>query len=221
MLRAAESSSIQRKQPYMTKASTPHVIAVLKLPKSVHDVSAQAKAIVAAVTGNSYLPTPSPATATITADTAALDAAETVALTKVKGAVAERNVKLLVVRTDLTHLKGYVQQVADANPTNADAIITSAGMSIRKTPVRVKQAFVAKQGSVSGSADLVAKSAGRASYDWESSPDQKTWTLLPSTLQAHTTVPNLTPGATVYFRSRPTTKVGQGDWSQIVSLIVK
>jgi hypothetical protein len=70
---------------------------------------------------------------------------------------------------------------------------------------------------------LVAKAAAvRAPYEWEWSADgEKTWTQLPSTLQAKTTVTGLTPATTYQFRYRATTKVGEGDWTQVTSLLVK
>ena len=90
----------------------------------------------------------------------------------------------------------------------------------RRTAPRV---FAAKAGALSGTANLVAASAGRrASYEWEYSTDGgKTWVFAPPTLQAKTTVSGLTPGATVQFRYRPVTKTGEADWSAPVPLIVK
>jgi len=64
--------------------------------------------------------------------------------------------------------------------------------------------------------------ARRASYEWQSSLDGgKTWTILPTTLQAKTTVSGLTLGATVMFRSRPVTRTRKGGWSQLTSIVVK
>jgi hypothetical protein len=45
--------------------------------------------------------------------------------------------------------------------------------------------------------------------------------LATGTLQAKTTILGLTPGATVTFRYRGVTKTGEGDWSQLVTVIVK
>jgi hypothetical protein len=89
--------------------------------------------------------------------------------------------------------------------------------------VRKPRVFDAAQGAVSGTMKLVTASAGpRSSYDWECSTDGgKTWLLLPSTMQAKTSVTGLTPRATVQFRYRALTKTGEGDWSQPLSFIVK
>jgi phosphodiesterase/alkaline phosphatase D-like protein len=74
---------------------------------------------------------------------------------------------------------------------------------------------------VSGDAKLVAKAvASRASYEWQYSTDQKTWTDAPTTLQSKTDVVGLTPGTAYFFRFRGTTKAGVGDWSQVVSMLM-
>ncbi len=103
------------------------------------------------------------------------------------------------------------------------AIIESSSLTVRKSSIRQKAVFAAKPGAVSGTVDLTAKVvARRASYEWDWSADGgKTWTTLPSTLQAKTTVPNLPVGTTASFRFRAVTKAGQGDWSQIVTLLIK
>jgi hypothetical protein len=49
---------------------------------------------------------------------------------------------------------------------------------------------------------------------------EETWTNAPSTLQAKTDVVALTPVTTYFFRVRPVTKDGEGNWSQVVSLVV-
>lgn len=202
-------------------ANIPHPIAILKLSRQVKQVSAFAKSVVTAMTGNESFPSPTPTLATVSADIAALDSAEALVLSRTKGAAESRDVKFAALRTDLENMKAYVQQVVNANPSTGAAIIQSAGMSVRTAAVRTKSDSEAKPGSVSGSARLVAKAAGhRASYEWQYSINQKTWTTAPSTLQAKTDVGGLTPATTYFFRVRPVTKDGEGNWSQVVSLIV-
>jgi len=70
--------------------------------------------------------------------------------------------------------------------------------------------------------NLAAKApAKRASYNWQYSTDQKTWTSIPQTLQAKTGVSGLTVGTTYYFRVQALTMTGETDWTQVVSLVVK
>ena len=198
-------------------------LAVLKLSTRVKNVITFAQSVASAMTSNPHFPTPNPSLATFQADVAALNTAETAVLSRTKGAVEARNAKLAVVRTDLENLKTYVQSVAAvAAPSDADAMIESAGLTIRKVTLHDKPALAAKQGSVTGTVTLAAKAAAkRASYVWQYSTDQKTWTTAPATLQSKSGVSGLTAGTQYYFRVQPLTTGGVGDWSQTVTLIVK
>jgi hypothetical protein len=198
-------------------------VAVLKLSPRAKNVISFAQSVVSAMTNNPHFPTPNPTLATFQADVTALNAAESAVLSRMKGAVEARNAKLAVVRTDLDNLKTYVQSVASAAASgDADSIIESSGLTTRKVTLHDKPALAAKQGSVSGTTNLAAKAvAKRASYTWQYSTDQKTWTTVPTTLQSKTGVSGLTVGTTYYFRFQPVTRAGVGDWSQVVSLLVK
>jgi hypothetical protein len=205
-------------------AAAPHPVVVLKLSPRIKNVISYAQNIATAMTGNPHFPSPTPTLATFQADVAALNTAETAVLSRTKGAVETRNAKLAVVRTDLQNLKVYVQSVAAAaSPTDADAIIQSAGMATRKVTLNAKAALAVKQGSVSGTVTISAKAAGKkAAYTWQYSTDQKTWTTLPETLSAKTGVSGLTSATTYYFRVQSVTpKGGLGNFGQIVSLLVK
>ena len=69
---------------------------------------------------------------------------------------------------------------------------------------------------------VAAAAARRAFVDWQYSTDGgKTWTTMPSTLQAKTTLSGMTPASTVEFKYRAVTKTGEGNWSAPVSLLVK
>jgi hypothetical protein len=198
-------------------------IAVLKLSPRVKNIITFAQNVASALTNNPHLPSPTPSLATFQADVAALNTAETAVLSRSKGAVETRNAKLAVVRTDLENLKVYVQSVAAvASTSDADAIIESAGLTIRTVTPHDKPALAAKQGSVSGTVNLAAKAAAkRAAYSWQYSTDQKTWTTLPQTLSAKTGISGMTAGTQYYFRAQAVTSAGVGDWSQVVTMMVK
>jgi hypothetical protein len=198
-------------------------LAVLKLSTRVKNVIGFAQSVASALTNNAHFPSPNPPLATFQADVAALNTAETAVLSRMKGAVETRNAKLAIVRTDLENLKTYVQSVAaQATPSDVDAIIQSAGLTIRKVTLHDKPALAAKQGSVTGSVNLLAKAtAKRAAYNWQYSTDQKTWTSLPQTIQSKAGVSGLTAGTMYYFRMQSVTKEGVADWSQVVTLMVK
>jgi hypothetical protein len=197
------------------------IVATSKL--TVPELIGKTTSVVTAMTGNKWFPSPNPTLAVLTTDNNALEAAQTLAVTKAKGAAADRNTKRAVVLSDLKRMASYVEGVADANPDDAQAIIESAGLSVKKTVTpKPKQDLALKPGTISGAVKVVAKSAGpRTSYDWEWSTDQKTWTPLPSTIQARTTIQGLTAGTTIYVRHRAVTKTGVTDWGQIVSTMVQ
>jgi hypothetical protein len=206
-----------------TTPTTPRSIVVLKIPPHVPDLIKLGQSIVAAMTNNALLPNPSPTLATVSTALTGLDTTETATKTRAKGTVEARNEQRTVVVLALHGLKAYVQGVSDATPAQAETIIASAGMSVRKPRSRTKTDFAAKAGATSGTVHLVAKAPShRASYEWQWSADGgKTWQQAPSTLQAKTTILGLPVATTCVFRFRAVTKVGEGDWSQVITFVVK
>jgi len=138
-------------------------VAVLKLPKPAKKVSVLARSIVSAMTTNhTSFPSPSPSLATVTADIAALEAADAVVLSCTKGARQERDVKLAIVQRELIRLKAYAQEIADQNPNDAEAIIETAGTSVKKPSIRERVPFEVVDGSASGSVRLIVSTFGCA-----------------------------------------------------------
>jgi hypothetical protein len=196
-------------------------VVVLKRPRRITDVLAYAKSVLLALTDNAALAEPTVPLAVFDADIAALDAAHTRSLGRTKGLAAERNARLAAVLSDLERLRAYVQAVAARTAGGASALVTAAGMSVKRVGSHTKALLVARPGGVSGSARLVAKSAGdRASYEWQFRLDGESWSNLPPTRKASTVVSGLPPGRRVFFRCRALTKAGLGDFGGVVSLEV-
>jgi hypothetical protein len=206
----------------MTKTTQKPLVALV-LPKPVPALITYATRIVTCMTGNAAFPSPVPALTEVTAAITTLQTAESAALARTKGAVTTRNEERAALVALLHHLKAYIQVQADAGGDNAASIIESAGVAVRKAPVRKPRVFAAKPGTNSGTVELITAAAGRrASYEWQYSADGgKTWVTVPSTLQAKTTVTGLTAGTTVEFRFKSVVKTGESDWSAPVSLLVK
>jgi hypothetical protein len=207
----------------MSTTNQNRVFVALKLPSPVPKLIKVAQAILAAQTGNPHIPSPSPPLATLTTALGALVTTEAATKTRAAGTVAARDVARTNLLSLLQATKANVQQLADASPEQGEAIVTSAGMAVRKTAAQTKPPFAAKPGAVSGTVVLAARAAAvRASYEWEWSGDGgKTWTAVPPTLQAKTEIPGLPVATTVQFRFRAVTKAGAGDWSQPTALLVK
>ncbi len=206
-----------------TRTATLPIVS-LKLPKRVATLITYTENMVQKMTANATIfGSPNPPLATLTAAANDLSSAEAAALSRVKGAVSIRNEKRTALVTLIKQEASYVQHTADANVEHGVSIIESAALSVRKTPARKPKAFEAIDGPVSGSAKLVTKSAGqRAAYEWQYSTDGgKTWVEAPGTMQAKTIISGLVPGATVQFRYRALTPKGEGDFSQVVALIIK
>ncbi len=130
--------------------------------------------------------------------------------------------KRLVIEK-LTQARGYVNSVAaQFSADQANAIIESSGLRIRKIVLREKLPIAAKYGGISGAVLLVALGAGRSAvYYFQVSTDQKTWTACPNVMKCKTTVPALTVGTTYYFRVQTQTRKGLSDWSTVVSFVVR
>jgi hypothetical protein len=198
-------------------------IAALNLTQKVPPLITQAQSIVKAMTNNPTFPSPTPPLATVTDAINELQVAETATLSRTKGAATLRDETRNALVKQLQRLKNYVQSTADDRIETSASIIQGAGIAVKKIAVRPPRVFAAKPGAVSGSVALITQPAARrASYEWQYSTDAgKTWLAASSTLKTTTTISGLTPGATVFFRYRSVTKVGEGDWSQPSSLIVQ
>ena len=204
--------------------TTAHIyVAVAKLPTTGQGLTTFCHALLAGLTGNAHVPNPNPSLAVFTDLATKYDTAQTATKTRAAGTVGVRNAAKTALKAGIRGIVASVQLAADADPENAEAIITSTSLSVRKTAIRVKAPFTVKEGPISGSIILTVRSAGmHASYDWEMSVDAgKTWTELPSTTRTKTTVTALPVGTNVQFRFRSLTPKGQADWCQPLAILVK
>jgi hypothetical protein len=189
-----------------------------QVPVLIH----QARAVVAGLTGNPDFPSPTPSVATLQAQVDTLDHAQTAVLTRSGTAVPARDAAKTAVESSLRAVRGYVQYVADANPERADAIARSAGMSVKASMGRVTPEIAVRKGAVPGSVVVTAKSLGRhAMYEWAISTDQgHTWTSVPATFVAKTTIVELAIGTSYAFRVRTHSRTGVDGWSSVVTFVV-
>jgi len=162
-------------------------------------------------------------------DIKALDTAETLALTRVTGSAAARDVAKKTVLDDVHSLQGYVQVLADAlhNTQKAVALIELSGFNVSLLEPHSKGDFTAKNTKISGTVKLalnvkkIMSGEKRFSVKWDMSPDEgKTVTELSSTLKGSTLVPNLTPGTWMWFRFMAVLKDGEHGWSEWVKVLV-
>jgi hypothetical protein len=197
-------------------------LVALNLPGSLPTLIEVMDAMVQRMEGNAWFPDPNPSLATVASAITELREAQVTKETRTRGTAMARNEKLATALGLLTRLKGYVQGVANDNPENAAAIIESAGMSVKKSTAYARPPFSVKQGPTSGSARLMARSAGdRGSHHWQHSTDGgRTWRSAPQTQQGKAVISGFVPGQTAWFRHRPVTIHGEGDWSEPIAIIV-
>jgi len=197
------------------------VVVSLNFPKKIPDFIVYAKAIYKAMANNAYFTAFLAKITNLNNDIVQLDIAETACKTKPPtGSVDARNAALEVVKTDLRSLHSDVQNVADATPAKAEAIIISASMAVKKYNPHGKRQNSAKNGIEEGTVILIAEGTGP--HEWRMSTDQTNWTSLPASITAKTTVNNLTSGMVYYFQNRQMlTKGEKTEWSAIVKIKAK
>jgi hypothetical protein len=202
--------------------SMQRTLVVLKLPTNVPALLRVAQSIVQSMTGNAYFPSPTPPLAAVAAALADLEVAEVARLSNARGTAAVRHVKRAALSSLLMRLKAYVQGVADDDPDHAGGIIESAGMSIKASTAAAKPPFAARPLALAGSVRLMVRAVAReAHYQWAWSSDGgATWQLAPATRGAKKVLTGLPSGTTCMFRYRVTTRAGERDWSEAVSLRV-
>ena len=203
------------------KTALPTILVVLNLPTPTPALIVRANAIVGGMSADpTMFPSPNPPLATVTAQINTLASAETACETHTAGTVAIRDAAKKTLVTSLHALKAYVQLLVNASPAEAQPIAQAAAMALKKKKAAGKLPLTIKS-IASGTVQLVAKAtAGSGAYEWQYSTDGKTWVSTPSSTQSKTTIPNLQPGTTLYFRQRAITKTGPSDWGDPVVHVV-
>jgi hypothetical protein len=195
---------------------------VLGLPRKHLDVVYAATAIVDAVDGNADFPD---AAAEIPAARAALETyakAVTDAKNKVPGAVPVRGeAKVALVRA-FQPLRRVVQSVVDAHLDQAETLVASARMKIRRFGLRTKADFTVKDGPLQGQVHLYARAvAGALLYFWEVRLGDGDWTFACDTSASDVVISDLTVGQLYSFRFRVRTRAGMTDASRVLTRRVR
>jgi hypothetical protein len=136
------------------------------------------------------------------------------------GAVADRDAKLTVVKSDVNLLISYTESEANAHPEQGVALIEGVGLYLIRLTVTPKPDLAVKYMKVPGGASLDAKARkGRRAYHWQMSTNGTTWEDFAETVVASTEVSGLTAATIYYFRFRTVGVDGTSDWSAPVSFI--
>ncbi len=198
------------------------ILVVLGLPKTVPALIIRMTAILDAMLANKVtFPSPPLAIALVTAHVAALSAAESATKTRALGTKQARDAARKLVIEDAYQLHGYVQQLANASPTEAASIAAQAAMKLRGSGAHPKADLTVNQ-TLSGTLHVVAKSAkGARAHEWMYSSDGgKSWVAVSPTTKPSTIITGFQPGTLVQVKHRIIVKGGPGDWSPTVQVAV-
>jgi len=203
--------------------TTPLPIAVLNFPEDHKSFLISAKFVSTSLTGNTYFTSLATTVVSLNTEIAAMDLAMTKAKGRAPGAASDCKAKRRKVTQRLNHIVDTVQGIIEttANPADAATMILSAGLKIKKVGKHNKAPLSAQHGAATGEVSLIALAvARRATYFWEYSSDGMSWEKASPTHQSKTALSGLKPGLTYHYRFRALTKLGESDYSDVVSLIV-
>ena len=200
------------------KSLIKQAIVALNFPKVISNFIVYAKAIAQALTDNPRFASSAAKVADLNEDIQALDAAvtgfKTVPQTKT---IQERDAALEKVQADLRLLRNDVEELANSDPANAELVIASAGMTLKKSTPHANQQNTAEPGIEEGSVRLTAEGAG--AHEWRWSVDEKVWMPLPASLTSKTTVNNMPVDTLLSIQNRRMLRNNEkGEWSQSVKI---
>jgi hypothetical protein len=199
----------------------PKLTVALNIPKGDGDFIVYALHIATCMGASPWFPSPPVPISTLLAHIATLDAAQAASLTRAHGTAAARDAERSIVHGLLRQERMYVETVANQHPTDGEAIVASSGMSTKDSAGPTRLPFSCKQLKTSGSVCLSVRDPGvKAFFEWQWSTDGVHWVDLGGTLDATLDVHGLTPGTRYLFRYRMQTKLGVGDWSDPIALLV-
>jgi len=195
-------------------------VVVIGAPKKINDKIIWGKALHDTIHANTrYTSMASKLTALDTDNTALADAQSGFSAKPRTVSKAVRDKAVKTQKTDVTGIASAVQIMADADPTNAETIITEAGFGVKKIAKRGKQQNIVVQGEVSGSVYIYG--AGRGAHNFRISLDGEIWIILLGSKDSRKYHDGLKPGTLYYFQTAKAQKDGlESAWSQTMSLMV-
>jgi hypothetical protein len=206
-------------KPKLVKKSVALGLSRLTVPQTI----ASSDHYVTCMTGNAHFPNPNPSLAVVSAQIAVLSAAYSTSLTKVKGSANKMHVELLALHVLLKGLAGYVETMANADPVNAENIINSSGMPVKKPSPKPPKIFTAVARKTPGVVRLNSKATLRASYVYEMTTDPTLasgWTNIYIGGDVKFDKTGLTSGTRYYFRVAVSIKGILSAWSPAVNVMV-
>ena len=207
----------------MSNKPKKQVVALGTSKLSVPQLIANTRHYVAGMTGNSNFPNPNPTLASVTAQVNLVETDYDISLTRVKGSVSKMKAEVRSLMILLKALAAYVEGIANANSDHAADIIASAGMPLKKPAARAPKTFSVKQGTLSGTVVLNTKAVVHSAYIYQMTIDPTnaaSWATIYTGTRVKFTKTGLTHATHYSFRVAVSTKGVQGDWSNVLTLLV-
>ncbi len=196
------------------------LLAVLNLPNKVPDIISYARRIHSAMYKNNHFPNSVDKLNQLQEDVNLLEKLQlALDATPTQTSCALCNLVLKAVKADLRSLQKDVQEAADNDMENAELIIISSGMSLKKDGKRIVLQNTVTDGEAMG--EVMLTGFGSGAHQWQQSMDAgETSVNLDATYFSKTTVKGLVPGQRVWFRNRQILRKGYyGSWSPWASFV--
>ena len=193
---------------------------------SVTELIGFAVHVVTKMTANIFFPIPSPSLASVTASATALNTAYDQATGGGPAQTSVMRQKREALETLLIAEAHTVEDIANAPAnaaTGAEAIILSAGMSVKSFQPRQKRVFAVQLGDMPGTVMLEAEHLVRGSHEWQYSLDVSNltaWVDVDPSIRATTTIGGLVSLKHYFFRHRSILKDGPTPWEYPIEITV-
>jgi hypothetical protein len=197
-------------------------VALLLSKKSIPEIITSSRHYVSCMTGNTHFPNPSPTLATLSVNISTVEAAYQASLSGTRGTKGLMYLQLKTLEISLKLLAAYVEATANVDAVNAENIIQSSGMQVKKASVRQPKIFCAKPGKIEGDVILNSKAVKRGAYIYQMTKDPSHtigWNDVYKGLHVKCNIQGLVLGQLYFFRVAVIDKNGMGAWSHAISFI--
>jgi hypothetical protein len=199
-------------------------IAILKLAlMSVPAKIEKGRTIVQNMMGNVYFSSPMPALETVTGLINNLETAHLAAANGGTEDTAIMRVREQALDLALKTLAAYVESVANANPTEAEAIVLSAGMDVKRKSTAVRNGFEARSTGELGVVMVRTPFMSRTTtYEFQvttTPEDEASWKTVQAGTRSKLILKGLTSATRYFFRVRLVNSEGIQPWSEVKSAV--
>jgi hypothetical protein len=178
---------------------------------------------VTSLTGNPNFVSPIPTAATMA--TTANNAEAALMAAKGGGADDKANLRVKLAALDLVmrQFASYVDTIANANPTTAEAVILSAGLQVKSKGTRTVREFDIFLTGRPGEVEIRHKSVKRGVIEFQICTDltnEANWFTFETGTRGRILKRDLLVNTRYYFRARTIDKNGRSAWSEVRSVFI-